>query len=249
MALLSIYSELRNISNSSIELKFRNPPCFIYLAIRPFYQMVLHGITDTIMQQAQSINKSYTAVLQVFGTRKQQKFPTSSTTARVQGIREFVWGFSRLGFSERTRMPCPSSETCMSLSPPSLTVTETVEAPASRLFSMSSFTADDGRWITSPAAMRFTTDSSSRRMRGGFAPPPARHGDGSSMSMTALGSWNSWGTAGIRLTPTKSTVHNLYSRYIVYSQTQNVLLRYRILGGPKRQTSFSVGPRATPPSG
>jgi hypothetical protein len=77
----------------------------------------------------------------------------------------------------------------MSLSPPSLTVTEAVEALASRLFSMSSFTRDDGRWITSPAAMRFTTDSSSCRMRGGSATHPARRGDGSSISICPHRAW------------------------------------------------------------
>jgi len=38
--------------------------------------------------------------------------------------------------------------------------------PASRLFSMSSFTADDGRWMTSPAAILFTTAGSSLRIAG-----------------------------------------------------------------------------------
>uniref|UniRef100_A0A0E0CD69 Lipid droplet-associated hydrolase n=1 Tax=Oryza meridionalis TaxID=40149 RepID=A0A0E0CD69_9ORYZ len=82
-------------------------------------------------------------------------------------------------------MPWPSSETWMSLRPPSFTATETLEAPASRLFSMSSFTADDGRWITSPAAMRFTTDSSNLRMRGGSPAHPPPRGEGSSMPRPA----------------------------------------------------------------
>lgn len=55
----------------------------------------------------------------------------------------------------------------MSLRPPSLTVTVMEVEPASRLFSTSSFTAETGRWMTSPAAIRLTTDFSRRWMRGG----------------------------------------------------------------------------------
>nr|GMD51155.1 beta-amylase-like isoform X2 [Ipomoea batatas] len=64
-------------------------------------------------------------------------------------------------------MPWPSSETWMSLRPPSLTTTEIEVEPASRLFSTSSFTAETGRWMTSPAAILFTTDWSRRRIGGG----------------------------------------------------------------------------------
>jgi hypothetical protein len=64
-------------------------------------------------------------------------------------------------------MPVPLSVICSMRRPPSFTSTATDVAPASRLFSMSSFSADAGRWMTSPAAIRFTTASSSRRMGGG----------------------------------------------------------------------------------
>ncbi|XP_048424026.1 uncharacterized protein LOC103955195 isoform X4 [Pyrus x bretschneideri] len=61
-----------------------------------------------------------------------------------------------------TRMPWLSSETWMSLRPPSLTTTLMEEERASRLFSTSSLTAETGRWMTSSAAIRFTRDSSRR---------------------------------------------------------------------------------------
>ncbi len=44
-----------------------------------------------------------------------------------------------------TRMPWPLSEICMSLRPPSFTTTLILVAPASKLFSRSSFSADAGR--------------------------------------------------------------------------------------------------------
>ncbi|KAG5529396.1 hypothetical protein RHGRI_029948 [Rhododendron griersonianum] len=58
-------------------------------------------------------------------------------------------------------MSWTSSETWSSLRPPSLTTALTEVEPASRLFSISSFTAETGHWITSPAMIRFTTDTSS----------------------------------------------------------------------------------------
>src|SRR5262245_41165669 len=54
-------------------------------------------------------------------------------------------------------MPQPSSLTLIRLRPPSRSVTSMRVAPASMAFSTSSFTADAGRSITSPAAMRLTT--------------------------------------------------------------------------------------------
>ncbi|KAI8570747.1 hypothetical protein RHMOL_Rhmol01G0060600 [Rhododendron molle] len=58
-------------------------------------------------------------------------------------------------------MSWTSSEIWSSLRPPSLTTALTEVEPASRLFSISSFTAETDRRITSPAAIRFTTDMSS----------------------------------------------------------------------------------------
>lgn len=55
----------------------------------------------------------------------------------------------------------------MSLRPPSLTMTLMEVEEASKLFSTSSLTAETGRWITSPAAIRLTTDSSRRWILGG----------------------------------------------------------------------------------
>lgn len=40
-------------------------------------------------------------------------------------------------------------------------------APASREFSSSSLSADEGRWITSPAAMRLTTSCERHKMAAG----------------------------------------------------------------------------------
>ena len=69
----------------------------------------------------------------------------------------------RMGRSA-SRIPHPLSVTCSSLLPPSFTVTTIEVAPASRLFSRISLSADAGRWMTSPAATRLTTSSASRRM-------------------------------------------------------------------------------------
>jgi len=86
-----------------------------------------------------------------------------------------------------TRIPQPLSVTCRNFRPPSFKTTAILVALASRLFSINSFSADDGRCITcgaatrlngsnhvalhhqvraSPAAMRLTTALSKRRMAG-----------------------------------------------------------------------------------
>ena len=62
-------------------------------------------------------------------------------------------------------IPQPSSATEISVRPPSRNVISMRVAPASRLFSTSSFTADAGRSTTSPAAMRLMSDLGRRRMR------------------------------------------------------------------------------------
>ena len=54
-------------------------------------------------------------------------------------------------------MPVPLSLTLMSRVPPSATVTEMSVAPASMLFSTSSFTTDAGRSTTSPAEIMLNT--------------------------------------------------------------------------------------------
>jgi hypothetical protein len=54
-------------------------------------------------------------------------------------------------------MPCPLSVICKSLRPPSLIRMSICVEFASIEFSMSSFRAFDGRWITSPAAILSTT--------------------------------------------------------------------------------------------
>lgn len=64
-------------------------------------------------------------------------------------------------------MPQPLSWIWRSWRPPPLTTTWIAVAFASMLFSSISLSADDGRCTTSPAAMRFTTASSSREMRAG----------------------------------------------------------------------------------
>lgn len=84
-------------------------------------------------------------------------------------------------------MPLPLSCTTSVFRPPAFALTTTAVAPASSEFSsicatsqstqaqrdqatkLTSFSAADGRCTTSPAAMRFTTASSSRRMRGAGA--------------------------------------------------------------------------------
>ena len=54
-------------------------------------------------------------------------------------------------------IPHPSSDTRISSRPPSRTSIDTLIAPASMAFSISSLTTEAGRSITSPAAMRFLT--------------------------------------------------------------------------------------------
>lgn len=85
-----------------------------------------------------------------------------------------------------TRMPWPSSETWMSLRPPSLTTTFMEEEQASRLFSTSSLTAETGRWITSPAAIRFTTESFRRWILGGSI---GTCSSSASISISIFGRW------------------------------------------------------------
>ena len=50
-------------------------------------------------------------------------------------------------------IPLPLSSTCMRVFPASLMISLISWAPASSEFSMSSFTTEAGRWITSPAAI------------------------------------------------------------------------------------------------
>src|SRR5260221_5830970 len=61
-------------------------------------------------------------------------------------------------------MPAPSSTTRSRRAPPSTRSTATDCAPASRLFSISSFSADAGRSTTSPAAIWLTRSSGRDRM-------------------------------------------------------------------------------------
>jgi hypothetical protein len=89
-------------------------------------------------------------------------------------------------------MPQPVSVTCSSLLPPSLTTTAMLDVPASRLFSSSSFSADAGRWMTSPAATRFTTSGARRRIGagtsgGGGGGAVAGASAGSSIAACAVG--------------------------------------------------------------
>ena len=58
--------------------------------------------------------------------------------------------------SSSSAMPQPSSAMRISLTPPSSTTMSIRVAPASMQFSISSFTTDAGRSITSPAAIWFT---------------------------------------------------------------------------------------------
>ena len=70
-------------------------------------------------------------------------------------------------------IPVPLSWIFSSLRPPSLTVIWIDVDPASKQFSISSFKALAGLWITSPAAMRLTTTSSNFWMCRGFFGPPS----------------------------------------------------------------------------
>ncbi len=67
--------------------------------------------------------------------------------------------------SSSAGMPAPSSSTCTRFAPPSSSVTVTAVAPASRLFSSSSFSTEAGRSTTSPAAIWLTSRSDSSRIK------------------------------------------------------------------------------------
>lgn len=62
-------------------------------------------------------------------------------------------------------MPLPLSWICSSARPPPFAVTVMDVAPASSEFSIISFSALKGRWMTSPAAILLTTAGSRRSMR------------------------------------------------------------------------------------
>src|SRR5258705_9732194 len=66
-------------------------------------------------------------------------------------------------------MPAPLSTTRICFTPPSTSATLISVAPASRLFSRSSFSTDAGRSTTSPAAVWLMSVSGSGRMAGTFA--------------------------------------------------------------------------------
>ena len=68
-------------------------------------------------------------------------------------------------------IPCPSSITVISVFPPLAIPTEIDLAPASSAFSTNSLTTDAGRSTTSPAAIRLTVPSGSRRI--GISARPA----------------------------------------------------------------------------
>jgi predicted transposase/invertase (TIGR01784 family) len=72
---------------------------------------------------------------------------------------------ARLISSSSPLIPDPLSETLTRAFPPSRASTSILSAPASRLFSTSSFKIDPGLSTTSPAAMRFISPSGKRRIR------------------------------------------------------------------------------------
>lgn len=74
-----------------------------------------------------------------------------------------AWRASASGRSLRPR-PAPSSSTCTRLVPPASSVTWIDCAPASRLFSSSSFSTEAGRSTTSPAAIWLIRSSGRMRM-------------------------------------------------------------------------------------
>ena len=64
--------------------------------------------------------------------------------------------------SSSRAIPAPSSSTCTRLMPPASSVTVIACAPASTLFSSSSFSTEAGRSTTSPAAIWLTSSSAER---------------------------------------------------------------------------------------
>ena len=78
-------------------------------------------------------------------------------------VLEVAWRASARG-SACASIPQPSSSTRIRVRPPWAIATSTRDAPASSAFSTSSFTAEAGRSITSPAAMRLTAASPRSRI-------------------------------------------------------------------------------------
>ena len=88
----------------------------------------------------------------------------------VMALRSSAWRIllvacrSKLMRASVALMPLPSSVTCIKVRPASFTTSVIWVAPASTLFSNSSFTTLAGRWTTSPAAIWLATWSGNRRM-------------------------------------------------------------------------------------
>src|SRR3954471_18894431 len=87
---------------------------------------------------------------------------TPSRSCRLK-ILLVAWRASASGRASRA-IPAPSSSTCTRRTPPSSRVTAMLVAPASRLFSSSSFRTEAGRSTTSPAAIWDTRSCGSPRM-------------------------------------------------------------------------------------
>ena len=98
--------------------------------------------------------------------------PSERTANSASALRSFeVACRSKASASSAGGIPQPSSRTRIRSIPPASTATAIRVAPASSAFSISSFTTEAGRSITSPAAIRAATSGGSTRI--GARPPPA----------------------------------------------------------------------------
>src|SRR4051812_30170923 len=103
-----------------------------------------------------------TEAIEASASPRKPSVPTDSRSASVAIL--LVACLATASGSSSRAMPAPSSSTWMRRMPPSSSVTEIARAPASRLFSSSSFSTDAGRSTTSPAAIWDTRSCGRTRM-------------------------------------------------------------------------------------
>src|SRR3954468_12484599 len=108
------------------------------------------------------IERRATDAMEARASPRNPMVDTASSSGRLE-ILLVAWRASASGRALR-EIPAPSSSTCTRRTPPSSRVTAILVAPASRLFSSSSFSTDAGRSTTSPAAIWDTRSCASTRM-------------------------------------------------------------------------------------
>src|SRR3954452_1955581 len=113
-------------------------------------------------RERMEIERRATDAMEARASPRNPMVDTASSSGRLE-ILLVAWRASASGRSSR-EIPAPSSSTCTRRTPPSSRVTAILVAPASRLFSSSSFSTDAGRSTTSPAAIWDTRSCGRTRM-------------------------------------------------------------------------------------